>query len=337
MDTNQCLDIVDVGRTDGGEYDRLGVAAEAVLEQPCEDRVAIRYVVLVATWRRRSAGAAQVGESGYDVDEGEQRLVDVAALLESQAGGARRVGALAARQVDQIHLGHRLARHVLDHLGLRESHREYGVRATRRVVHVGRGCCAVHVALGDELLDVEVVAHDVLRQVLHVHAELGMLAHLQILLRLGRRAEQVAHLLVVDLQVAHFDAIARRRRCRRRRSFACRVCSGAVGARSGLLAALLVYALEESLAYARYEALVAFAARRAHHRVRLAAARLTVGAHARVVAVERVADRGPTEVVVHVLLRDEVGVASVEAPVRRVVDELLEALLERIEARERSC
>ena len=88
------------------------------------------------------------------------------------------VGAFTAGQIDQIHFGADLTGYiVLDNFDLRKFDREYGVRSARGVVHVCRGGGAILVAPSEQLLNVKVVDHNVLRQVLHVDARFRMLSH----------------------------------------------------------------------------------------------------------------------------------------------------------------
>ena len=187
----QRLVVVDVGGRDGRQHGRLRVAAQVLLEQPGEHRVAVRYelglfrfsatrtttrttATASAARNRRECGrggaesaASQVvggrahgrgvqssggrmcaaaarvvlGKGRYDLAESGERLVDVGALLEACALGARRVGALAARQVHQADLAHALGVQLGVRVAslLRQYEREDGVRAATRLVHVRGG------------------------------------------------------------------------------------------------------------------------------------------------------------------------------------------------------
>ena len=79
-------------------------------------------------------------EGGDDLAERGEALVDVGALLEPRARGARRLGALRAGQVDEGDLADLLGGEPggLVVLVLREDDGEDGVRAGGRLVHVGR-------------------------------------------------------------------------------------------------------------------------------------------------------------------------------------------------------
>ena len=75
-----------------------------------------------------------------DLAERGEALVDVGALLEPRARGARRLGALRACQVDEGDLADLLGGEAGGRvvLVLREDDGEDGVRAGGRLVHVGR-------------------------------------------------------------------------------------------------------------------------------------------------------------------------------------------------------
>ena len=185
----QRLLVVVAGGRQGGDHQRLRVAAERVLEEARELRVAIRYVLGLAVDERR-----------YDVAERRERQVDLGGLLEAIAGGARLRLALAARQVHQIELADLV---VLLALLVRLAHLhangEHGVRTRRVGVHERGARRPIPVALLHELLARADRLALVPRQLRHVHALVRMLVQVERVLVV--LAQQVAYVLVVDLQI----------------------------------------------------------------------------------------------------------------------------------------
>ena len=97
----EALGRVDAAHRDGVDHDGVRVAAEALLEQLRQLRVAVRDVA-AAPLRERRDHVAERRERPVDVDH----LLHQARVLV----GARRLGALRARQVDQVELRAQLAR-----------------------------------------------------------------------------------------------------------------------------------------------------------------------------------------------------------------------------------
>ena len=79
----------------------IGLLSSSYLEEPGEDRTAVGHELLVLVLERRL-----FGQFGDDDAERRQRLVDVGALLEAIATGARLRHPLRAGQVHQRHLAH---------------------------------------------------------------------------------------------------------------------------------------------------------------------------------------------------------------------------------------
>lgn len=87
------LVVVVIGWTDVGHHDRLGVAAQRVLEETGELGVAVRNVRALAVYQGR-----------YDVAQSGEREIDLGCLLQSNACGSRLGLTLAAGQIDQVKL-----------------------------------------------------------------------------------------------------------------------------------------------------------------------------------------------------------------------------------------
>ena len=212
---------VDLRRRDARDHQRARVAAERVLQQPRQHRVAVRHVQPLSPL---------VAERRDHVAQHEQAQVDRDPLLHPLPLGLRALGALGPREVDKVELGGDLL--VGDLLAARlgrraragrrsrarrrqpahvDVHREDGVRARRDLVHVGRMRHAQHAPLvqrRERLFG----AHDaLLLGALHRRAAVGVLADPQLLLAGRRRVEQVADLLVVDLEERHPQRDAVRR------------------------------------------------------------------------------------------------------------------------------
>mmetsp|Transcript_17536 Transcript_17536/g.61645 ORF Transcript_17536/g.61645 Transcript_17536/m.61645 type:complete len:593 (+) Transcript_17536:271-2049(+) len=348
---------VDGGRRHGRDHHRLAVAAQALLEQASEHRVAVRH--------ERRAAAVRVGRR-QRLDHRAQRAeaaVDGAGLLEPVAAHARRVGALAARQVDEVDLAHLLPHGARRAVGaaLPEAQREERVRAAGQLVHLRGGRRALLAADEEQLLDVVEALDGHVQQVLHVRAVRHVLAHAQ---RPRGGVEEVAHALVVDLAVGDVDAVlhvhgagvalalavagraravavARRqlvlRRLLLRRALRARDAAAALrlvvvvghDARQRprlLLAPQRRHALEQRAADARDQPQLRLVepvhhAARAHHRVRLARARLPVGEDGAVEALPRVLQHARAQVVKDALLAGVIGRHIVVRVVRKVVEE----------------
>mmetsp|Transcript_5283 Transcript_5283/g.12870 ORF Transcript_5283/g.12870 Transcript_5283/m.12870 type:complete len:378 (-) Transcript_5283:1666-2799(-) len=110
-------------RRDVHEHHRLGLPAQAVLQELCQLAVPVRDV------------GRTIGERVHHVPESAQALVDVLGLLQPVASSLGSEDALAAGQVDQVQAGmrvrpgHRVA--AVDH------DRQDLVAAARPVVHLG--------------------------------------------------------------------------------------------------------------------------------------------------------------------------------------------------------
>mmetsp|Transcript_39969 Transcript_39969/g.106958 ORF Transcript_39969/g.106958 Transcript_39969/m.106958 type:complete len:207 (-) Transcript_39969:126-746(-) len=141
-----------------------------------------------------------------------ERQVDLGGLLEPLPRRPRLPLPLAAGQVDQVELARAellLARGGLAARGGRrvrrrlDDDREDGVRPRRVLVHERGPDGAVLLARVQHVLHLAHPLDDVPRQVLDVHPALGVLLEVQLVLRV--LGQQVAHLLVVDLQERRAD------------------------------------------------------------------------------------------------------------------------------------
>ena len=205
-----------------------------------------------------------VGQRIDDHSQGTQALVDLLGLLQRLAARASLPDLFATGKIDQEELA-ALGRAGLDVL-LSDCDDEYGVRAGRLLVHVGRGD-GPGVATSPHHLEHFLDTRDVnLQQALDVHATVLLLVDGQIVV-LGR--EEVTDPLHVDFHVADSDSVFDRARTRH-------------DAGKNLLhdtrndtPPVLVIDVGS------------------HHGVRLARTRLAIGKDGAVVTVEDVVDGGP--------------------------------------------
>mmetsp|Transcript_25456 Transcript_25456/g.42643 ORF Transcript_25456/g.42643 Transcript_25456/m.42643 type:complete len:226 (-) Transcript_25456:451-1128(-) len=84
------------GGRDHRHHGRLAVPPEAVLQDARQLRVAVRDVL----------PSFLVGQRGYNVAQGGQRLVDLFGLFEAAAGGAGEADPLRSRQIHKVQLAH---------------------------------------------------------------------------------------------------------------------------------------------------------------------------------------------------------------------------------------
>ena len=262
------------------DHARAGVAAERILQQPGELGVAVRDVQVP----RSEVLLPPLLVVRYGVDhvaQGEQAAVDVDGLLKPVPRRARALVSLRTRQVHQVKLRRaerpavpppRLPRQV----PLLQYHREYRVRPRGLLVHLRPARGSAHRAVlqqADHLLSAASLAF---ADAAHDDGAVRAFPHAD-LLRRDVRVQQIPHLLVVNLEErASHRALAR--------------------------APPLVNPGEDVPDDARYDAnLVVAAGVRRHgaHRVRLAAARLPVRQHRRVVPVEARVHQGRDQVIVH--------------------------------------
>mmetsp|Transcript_88560 Transcript_88560/g.235681 ORF Transcript_88560/g.235681 Transcript_88560/m.235681 type:complete len:360 (-) Transcript_88560:382-1461(-) len=195
----QRLVIVDISGREGADHDGLGIASQGVLQDGGELRLAVRHEhVLLGVVRLLS-------QRGDNVAKHSEGKVDGRAFLEAVARGARRLGALGPGKVHEVHLG-LLLRVLAGALGvdleLRVADGHHRVCARRGRVHLRRRHRAVLGGGLDALVDLGVARHGPLGQAHHLHAGLGVHAHLES----SRRVvfgEEVADLFVVDLE--HLD------------------------------------------------------------------------------------------------------------------------------------
>ena len=236
------------------------------LEQACELGVAVRDVLRLAVDERRD-----------DVAERREAQVDLGRLLEPVAGRARLGLALRAGEVDEVELADADVLAAVVRLAALDDDGEDGVRARARLVHERRADRAVLLARLHHLVDLVRRLDDEAREVLHVHARVDVLLQVEPVLRVLR--EQVADLLVVDLEVRRAHEVLLRR----------------LGDRD-LVEDLLERVGDDAAQLGRVGV--------ALHRVRLARARLPVRKDGRVEAVEHGLDRRRGRLVVEPLLRD---------------------------------
>ena len=172
-------------------------------------------------------------------------------------------------------------------LDLLEREGEDGVGSGGCVVHLGAGGCTVQVSNLHETLDILVAAHRLIGQVLHVYTIALGFADLEVIGRSALGREEVLDVLVVDFEVGDVNLVRY----------------------STVL--LRVYSFKQASASSRDETRLI---RRAHHRVRLAAAGLAVGEDARVVSVEVVIQEVLTEGAVDIGLARKVWVCFIVRP-----------------------
>jgi len=188
--------IVVVGRRQAGDHQRLGVAAERVLQKPGEFRVAIRNV-------RR----ASVDQRRYDVAERRQRQINLGRLFETVPHRARLALPLAPGQVDQVELRRADFRSAGRVVAAFQMNREDGMTSRRDGVHRRRPGRAVLPAAVHHHLARGHARHRVHRQVFDEDVTVRPLSQFQTRFRI--LAQKVAHLLVVDLQKRGVDEVAR--------------------------------------------------------------------------------------------------------------------------------
>mmetsp|Transcript_16992 Transcript_16992/g.55352 ORF Transcript_16992/g.55352 Transcript_16992/m.55352 type:complete len:383 (+) Transcript_16992:1139-2287(+) len=184
---------VPVGRAHVCHHHRLGVAAQRVLQQSRQLRVSVRDVLRLSIHQRRDA-----------VPECRERQINLSRLFEPVPFGGRLGLALRSGQVHQIQLAHPDVRLALG-VGLAALDRDgiNRMRARRVGVHLGGADMSVAGAKVAELVALLHRLDHVRRQVLNVHPGVGVLLKLQLVD--GVLGQQVAHLLVVDLQVRGTD------------------------------------------------------------------------------------------------------------------------------------
>ena len=206
------------------------------------------------------------------VSEGGERLVDGRALLQLLGVGAQ-IGPLRSREVNKVDLGREVADGAIA-LGerLAQHDREDGVRSRRALVHARGGDGTRLVALRKELLDLLVRAHLHLCQVLDVDAAAHVLTDLQAAIALR---EQIRNHFIVELGVRRGDLEAGAGRC--------------VG-----------HALEQLHRQTRHDAEVV---RRAHDRMRFAAAGLAVCEDGAIVALKGGGEDLGADIIINLWLR----------------------------------
>eukprot|EP00760_Papus_ankaliazontas_P015354 PhM_4_TR16481/c0_g1_i2/m.77339 len=286
-----CLGEVLHARAHRRQHRRARVATETYAEDSREHTIAI------GRDGRRSAGPARDSELLDDPTKCQQRQVDLLHLFQLHALRAGSLLALGASEVHEVRhtflcddallpLAVALERHG-GHYDLKDR-----VGSAASVVHLRRGSRTVHVALVQQPQHRLHALHGMHGDALHASYTRRVLD----LERTTTGAEQVVHLLAIDLEVAHLHLHGLRRDAG--------TCLG-LGAHVG-------DANEQVVEQTRDDANVLLGARRtAHHRVRLPGASLSVRKQRRVVAVEHVLDEGVPDDAVHVLLRGR----HVEAPV----------------------
>mmetsp|Transcript_17033 Transcript_17033/g.64473 ORF Transcript_17033/g.64473 Transcript_17033/m.64473 type:complete len:496 (-) Transcript_17033:7-1494(-) len=272
----QRLVVVVPGRPAVGDHHRLGVAAQAVLQQPRELGVAVRDV-----------GRLGVDQGRDDVAQRREGEVDLRGFLETNARGARLGLPLGARQVDHVELAHADVLLAVQPLALvLHRHREDGVAAGALRVH---GRCPSHAVSLPGLQNCVHLGRRLdhhARQVLHVDAAVHALLELQP--RRDVLPEQVPDVLVVDLHVRRADQVL------------------------ALRAARGVDALEDVLERVGHEAAQLRHVGHALHRVGLARAGLAVREDCAVVPVDDRVHDGGGGPVVNVLLQGVRPVRVVE-------------------------
>ncbi|KAH9390135.1 hypothetical protein TYRP_007684 [Tyrophagus putrescentiae] len=187
--TQRVLEVVQA-RADGGDDGGLGLAAERVLQQTGQLRVAVGNV------------ARFLHQQRDDATERQQALVDVGRLAGALLHGARAADVLAAGQVDQVQLADledllAVHQHLLDVHGDGED----AVRAAAAGVHQRGRRLPLDAALLQNLEDLVLGGDGHLHQAADDHRALplGVIVDAQ-LVRVGERTEQVVGVLVVQLQ-----------------------------------------------------------------------------------------------------------------------------------------
>ncbi|KAG5458901.1 MAG: hypothetical protein BJ554DRAFT_791, partial [Olpidium bornovanus] len=198
----QGLVVVVTRRAQRGDHERFRVAAERVLEQPSQLRVAVGNV-----------RALPVNERRYDVPEGRQAEVNLRRLFQPLACCLRLGLTLGSGKVDEVQLPHSdvaLAAVVGVRVAGLDGDREYAVAARAPRVHLGEPDAAVFVARCHQLLHLRDVLDDEGADVLDVHADVGALLDLELIVR-PALYEEVSDFLGVDLQVRSPHKVPRRR------------------------------------------------------------------------------------------------------------------------------
>eukprot|EP00048_Salpingoeca_helianthica_P014770 m.223474 g.223474 ORF g.223474 m.223474 type:complete len:491 (-) comp16256_c0_seq1:1326-2798(-) len=174
--------VLDDGR-DLHNHERLRSAAQRVLQQMSQLRVAVRNVLLLCP------------ERVNDITQRRERLVDVGGLTQTVlvVKGATLCHALRASQVDQIQLA--LGLDTSAEVGAGDGHHQQRVRPTRHVVHLGRGGRTALLRLLKLLAHFLSTAHRVGGEAGHKGA---ILAVLDIQLELGIVGKEIADVFVVD-------------------------------------------------------------------------------------------------------------------------------------------
>ncbi len=201
--------LVVVRRRDARDHGRLRVAAQAVLQQPGQDRVAVGHDVAVAALGVQPA-VFRVGQGGDDAPEGREGFVDVGAFAQAGARGFGGFGAFGAGEVDEPDarkafggfVGGEVVVDLLQHDG------EDGVGAGGGVVHLGRGRRAAAVAHAHVAHYLGEVFDGHVGQVFDVGAFGGRFAELEVVGGVGAGDEEVAHVLVVDFEVGDAHVVA---------------------------------------------------------------------------------------------------------------------------------
>ena len=182
------------GGRDGRNHHRAAVAAERVLEQPRELRVAVRHVAAALAARERVDAVA----------EREQGAIDVGTLFELRAAVERNGGALGAGEVDERELPEReLIFHACRTARATQPDLQHCVRARRLRVRRRLRDAAGLIAALNQLEHLGGMLRLVLREAAHANAACGLVPQLKPARRrchAGHR-EQVPNRLIVHLQV----------------------------------------------------------------------------------------------------------------------------------------
>ena len=151
-------------------------------------------------------GGLAIHERGDDVAQGRERQVDLRGLLEPVAARLGLGLALGARQVDEVELAHANVWRaiVVGGTGF-DGDAVNGVGPRAVLIHGRRAHVAILGAKIPKLVALLGAFDDVGGQVAHIDARVGALLELELVGRVLR--EEVAHLLVVELQVGRTHQI----------------------------------------------------------------------------------------------------------------------------------
>eukprot|EP00754_Rhynchopus_humris_P015734 Rhum_TRINITY_DN14473_c10_g1::Rhum_TRINITY_DN14473_c10_g1_i1::g.93386::m.93386 len=199
------LGLVGVARRDHCEHQSLAVPPKVLRQQPCQLRLPQHALHVLHRHARRKAVQR--------LPERQERLVDVRALPTPLPLHPRPRQALRPRQVDELHVRHK--RRLRGRLQLLEGEDHNHVRPRRQLVHPRRRRLPRLHAAVEQLHGVLAAVHLRLDGTHHDHALLRLrildqhhrlvadrYALCVVLLR-GVRAQEVPHLLVVDLKHRH--------------------------------------------------------------------------------------------------------------------------------------